>query len=242
MSFKQQSILSLKWDKRKTFDNYFPGGNGELIEQLKKLVAKPPVENQDLPVHSMTYFYGDPGLGASHLLQACCHKMTQQQGSAVYIPLADSSFEPAVLEGLEGVDLICLDAVDVVLGEAKWEQALFHLFNRVKQKDSSYLVMSARTSPQTLAGDLADLVSRLSSMLVYRLVPLSDEEKVEALISLAHRRGIQMYQEVAKYIVHHYPRDMLALTAMLERLDLAMLQKHRRLTIPFVKQVEPSLS
>lgn len=241
MSYKQQSVLSLKWDQHKTFDNYFSGSNKELTEQLQNIVAYAAGEDIAVPVHSMIYFYGDSGLGASHLLQACCHAITQKQGSAVYIPLTDSHLEPAVLEGLEGVDLICLDAVDIVLGQSCWEQALFHLFNRVQQKNRSCLLMSARTSPQTLAGELADLVSRLSSMLVYRLVALSDSEKVEALIALAHRRGIQMNQEVAKYIVHHYPRDMSVLTAMLERLDLAMLQKHRRLTIPFVKQVESSL-
>ena len=50
---------------------------------------------------------------------------------AAYLPLAELRHtDAAVFEGLELLELVCLDDVDAVAGEALWEHALFDLFNR----------------------------------------------------------------------------------------------------------------
>ncbi len=52
----------------------------------------------------------------------------------------------------------------------------------------------------------------------------------------ASRLGLQLQDEVAKYLLHRMPRDMHQLFDMLEQLDHQSLAKQRKLTIPFVKQ------
>ena len=43
--------------------------------------------------------------------------------------------------------------------------------------------------------------------------------------------------EVARYLLHHFPRNLKELIAILDRLDGASLATQRRITIPFVKIV-----
>jgi DnaA-homolog protein len=43
--------------------------------------------------------------------------------------------------------------------------------------------------------------------------------------------------EVAAYLLHHYPRSMVELLQALETLDYETLRAKRRLTVPFAKRV-----
>ena len=66
-------------------------------------------------------------------------------------------------------------------------------------------------------------------------VPLTDEEKVQALILRARQRGFDLLDDVALFIMNRGPRDMAGLCRVLDQLDQASLKAKRKLTIPFVK-------
>ena len=91
------------------------------------------------------YLSGSKGSGKSHLLQGICHRALSEGLSTLYLP-ALSILEPEVLEGLEQVDLICLDDIDDVLALPDWQRALFHLINAVKDAGSTIIVSSSPVS------------------------------------------------------------------------------------------------
>ena len=219
--------LSLRDDA--IFDNYFVADNRQVIEALNAFIAK--------QSESFLYCYGDAGVGKTHLLQACCHASSEQQNTLFYLSLSDTTeFTPAVLDGMEAQHLICLDDVDAIAGNALWEEALFHLYNRVRDR-GALLLMSAKIAPQQLPCVLPDLQSRLCSALVLPIKNLTDSEKIEALTMRAKLRGFDLPEEVAAYLIRHYPRDMQGLFLVMELLDKASLAAKRKLTIPFVKSV-----
>ena len=76
---------------------------------------------------------------------------------------------------------------------------------------------------------------RLTLALVFQLQSLSDEDKLRALQLRASRRGLQLSDEVGRFILTRGTRSMSALFELLERLDQASLQAQRKLTIPFLK-------
>jgi DnaA family protein len=100
------------------------------------------------------------------------------------------------------------------------------------------LVLAARHSPAAIGLKLADLATRLAAGLVYQLKPLSDPEKIAALRLRAQRRGLEMTEEVANYLLARFPRDTHSLFALLDKLDTATLVAQRRLTIPFLRGLE----
>lgn len=228
-TFSPQLTLGLSLKDEATFDNFFIGNNAEIITALKKTAA---AEGE-----RMVYICGARGQGRSHLLQAVCHQASQQKITSVYLPLGNLiAFTPDVLSGLETLNIICLDDLQAVAGQRAWEEAIFHLYNRVYDAGGR-IVITAHALPKSLALTLPDLESRLSWGVVYQLHALTDEEKLAALIMRAKRRGIFLSEEVARYILTHCPRHMGTLFAALDALDNASLAAQRRLTIPFVKEV-----
>lgn len=224
-----QLTLGLSLQDEATFANFYAVKNAEIIAELKRTASG--------QGERVVYLCGTPGQGCSHLLQASCHYAHQHQLSSVYFPLAQLvNLSSDILNGLEQLDLVCIDDLHVIAGNAEWEEAIFHLYNRIHDAGKR-IIVAANSSPKFIHLKLPDLISRLSAAIVFQLQPLVDTEKLSILITRANRRGIYLSEEVGKYILTHCPRHMGTLFAVLEALDKASLAAQRRLTIPFVKEV-----
>lgn len=214
-----------------TFANYYPGANAAALGYVEHLC-----EPDSGWMDSLIYLWGTPGSGRSHLLQAACLRIEQAGEHAIYLPLGElAAHGPQLLEGVDQAALVCLDDLQAVAGHADWEEALFHLFNRLRDAGRR-LLLSADRAPRELPVRLPDLHSRLSLALVFQLQGLSDEDKLRALQLRASRRGLQLSDEVGRFILARGERSMNALFELLERLDQASLQAQRKLTIPFLKE------
>lgn len=224
-----QLTLGVSLKDEATFANFYAGPNHQLVELLKKAAAG--------QGEWVIYFYGTGGEGRTHLLQACCHAAHQQGLRTVYLPLAQLiELSPSILDGLEELDLICIDDIHLMGGRRQWEEAFFHAYNRIHAA-GKHLVVTANVAPKALEMVLPDVVSRLAWGMVYQLQPLSDQEKLHILMMRAERRGMTLLEEVGKFILTHCPRHLSTLFAALDVLDKASLAAQRKLTIPFVKAV-----
>jgi DnaA family protein len=224
-----QLTLGVSLKDEATFTNYYSGLNGPLFEELKK--------TSQGNGERVIYFCGKGGEGCTHLLQACCHDANRHHLTSVYIPLVNLIvFSPTVFEGLETLDLVCIDDLHLIAGRANWEEAFFHAYNRIHDAGGR-LIVTANVMPKSLGLVLPDLISRLSWGVVFQLQPLSDTEKLAVLIMRAQRRGMILSEEVGKFILNHCPRHMTTLFSALDALDKTSLSAQRKLTIPFVKSV-----
>jgi len=208
-----------------TFENFYPAGNELLVETLR-------LDNEQY-----VYLWGDRNTGKSHLLQAVCHAENSKGLHPVYLPLSESAqLSPEMLEGLEQTKVVVLDDIELIAGQPKWEEALFALYNVVKDENAR-LIVSSRLPPAALELKLADLASRLSWGPVFHVEPLHDGEKCAALQMRAEQRGLKLENEVAEYMIKRCPRDMASLFNLLNKLDQASMVAKRRLTIPFVRSL-----
>jgi DnaA family protein len=224
-----QLTLGVRLRDDATFANFLGQRNAVTADRLRQSAAEPD--------WAVIFLCGDSGTGKSHLLQALCHHADEQGRSALCLNLGEMAASgPGVLEGLAYHHLICLDDLDSVLQHPGWEEALFHLFNRV-QDLGHHLVIAARQPPATLAVGLDDLASRLRQGLVLQLSLPSDRDRQDMLQVRARTRGLVLSEEVSRYILRRAPRHTGDLLAILERLDQRSLRDQRRLTIPFVRTV-----
>ncbi|MGV0036114.1 MAG: DnaA regulatory inactivator Hda [Candidatus Azotimanducaceae bacterium WSBS_2022_MAG_OTU7] len=179
------------------------------------------------------YLSGSQGSGKSHLLQGICHRAVSKGLGTIYLP-ALSILEPGVLEGLEQLDLVCLDDVDEVLGLPEWQRALFHLINAVKDAGNT-LIVSSTNPVSALEPGLGDLDSRIKGAYLLSTDLLDDEQKLEVVGRKARRRGFEMSQEVCRFILGRSERDMHHLAQLVDQLDEETLRRQKKVTIPFVK-------
>ncbi len=226
-SMADQLTLGVQLKDNASFANFYPGDNQEALQGLMELAR------QSEP--GFIFLWGGEGVGKSHLLQALCHEIGGAGNAVVYLPLNEASaIEPEVLSGLESMSLVCLDDVDSIVGNVEWEEAIFHLYNRI-QMQGGRLVITAYAPPLSLGLCLADLASRLSHGLIYHLQCLDDEQKGYALQQRATFRGFALPEEVLSYLLKRSPRNMSTLFELFDRLDQAALAAKRKLTIPFVR-------
>ena len=125
-------------------------------------------------------------------------------------------------------------ADDVEALDAAAQQRLFAAINAAR--DGGAGVLAAGSTPPVQLGLREDLRTRLAWGLVYHLKPLSDAEKKLYLQSEAARRGLELSDEVAGYLLTRLPRDLGSLHRMLQVLDRYSLARQRALTLPLVRE------
>ncbi|MDZ7923515.1 MAG: DnaA regulatory inactivator Hda [Marinagarivorans sp.] len=224
----QQLSLSIQLLDDATFANYWVAPSNRIALKALEYFC---CGQGDLSV----FLWGASGCGLTHLLQACSH---QSQLPIAYLPLKDAlDLNPAeVCANLENIPLVCVDDVECLATNPEWEQAFFHLFNRLRD-NGHRLLMAAHENPSTINLPLPDLRSRLLGSVIYRVDTLDTEHKALALQMRAKTRGMKMSLDVASYVIKRTPNRMKDLFDALNELDAVSLQQKKKLSLRFVKEL-----
>jgi DnaA-homolog protein len=153
------------------------------------------------------YLWGEPGCGRSHLLNAT---MRASRTSSLTV--------------VDGVEILTPTQAEALFPVARDALA-----------GTGSLLASGDLPPASLALR-EDLRSRLGAGLVYRLWPLSDDEKLAALHARAHYLGFELPLDAGAYLLRHSPRDMPTLLSTLDALDRLSVKLQRSVTLPLVRQ------
>ena len=228
MLFSPQIPLQLMPRRDCRFDDFVSGPNGAVVEALRHVPDEP---------GSSVFLFGEAGSGKTHLLNALCHETRERGGRAFYLAL-DRLPKDAIasLQGLEKLDLVCVDDLHVIAGDQAWEEALFHCFNRIREARGRLLVSSnKRLSALDLS--LPDLASRLAWGLRLPLLPLEDADKLTVINLHSNALGISLPADVQKYLLKHHDRSLAALIKTMENLHQAALTNKRKITVPLAREV-----
>jgi len=223
----EQLPLAVRPPDHAVFASFYAGHNDALVHALR--------EAAEVDRRCVIWLWGPAACGRSHLLKATVAAADQAGRRAACLPLA-TGLPAGMLEGLETLDLLCLDDVDQIAGNADWERALFILFEALRQRGAR-LVMSAARTPLHVPFALPDLASRLASGATWRVRPLDDEQRAAALSRRAAWRGLELPAETAVWLLQRVDRSLPGLFQLLDELDLAALAARKRLTIPFVREI-----
>ncbi|MEC5318095.1 DnaA inactivator Hda [Brenneria populi subsp. brevivirga] len=225
-----QLSLPLYLPDDETFSSFYPGENASLLAAITAALHQ--------EHGSYIYFWSREGGGRSHLLHAACADLSHRGQAVGYVPLDKRAyFVPDVLEGMEHLALVCIDNIESIAGDEAWEMAVFNLYNRIQETGRARLLITGDRPPRQLNLHLPDLASRLDWGQIYKLQPLSDEEKGEALQLRAKLRGFELPEDVSRFLLKRLDREMRTLFMTLDQLDRASITAQRKLTIPFVKEI-----
>lgn len=223
-----------------TFESFVTSvANQPAVRHLRELACLPPPENITIDTQPEgLYLWGDPGSGVSHLLNAAAYVSYLNQTDAVYADLAQLiSYGPACIDGLEAAQLVSLDHLEVLVDQPmEWSVRIYQLINDMRLKGHR-LIFGAHRPPNGLELPLVDLTTRLQWYPAYYLSPLDDAGQFAYLQHRAAQRGLEMKDDVARYLLSRVSRDINQLNALLDHLDQASMQARRKLTIPFVRKI-----
>lgn len=214
--------LDLRWDDEPTLEAFEPGANAIALDALSRVLEQ----------GGALYLWGPPASGRSHLLRAACGQAQRQGRDAVYLtPESPPSHWPELEAMASPRGLLAIDDVDRC---EPWQQdLLFGLFNMARQSGASFVAAGA--APPAGLDLLPDLRTRLGWGLALGLVPLDDEGKTRVLRRVARERGLDLRDDVSRYILGHHARDMASLVGLVARLDAYAMGQGRAVTIPLLK-------
>ncbi|MDR1367234.1 MAG: DnaA regulatory inactivator Hda, partial [Candidatus Accumulibacter sp.] len=210
----RQLLLDILFENPPRLDNFIAGENGEALTGLAAWLSP---ENRELSL----FLWGEAGSGKTHLLRAC--------GALYHDAAADPN--PVFSNGTPPFQAV--DNVDAL--SETGQIALFDRFNALRVSGGR-LITASSWAPRELAFR-EDLRTRLASGLVYRLTPLSDDEKRKALKAQAQARGILLSDETIDYLLLRAPRDMRTLSSLLDALDRRALEDKRAVTLPLLREM-----
>ena len=218
--------LTFPWSKHNkfTFDDFFFDSSNEEI----KLALK---NNDDL------FLYGARDTGKSFLLQSTCNYYSLDNKLSVYIPISEAiKHGTDFIDSLEGLDLICIDDIDLIASNQEWEVGIFNLINNCHTSECR-LIFSSCINPSSINFELNDLRSRIKKIDHIELYPISDVKLPEAIKFVAHLRSINLGDKEINYLVTYTKRNMSDLIEIISKLDQLSMELKRKITIPLIKEI-----
>ncbi|MBY0574238.1 MAG: DnaA regulatory inactivator Hda [Undibacterium sp.] len=217
----RQLLLDLDAEKPPSLDTFVVGQNAELAQLLCLFSEKIASQYDERSV----YLWGEAGAGKTHLL----HALAQQANARYLRPDAP----PEHFVYTPEIDLYLLDDCEQLSPAAQIDA--FALFNEVRAHRGFFVAAGNR--PPMILGVREDLRTRLGWGLIYQVLGLSDEDKINALERAALAKGVGLAAGVLPYLITHYRRDMRSLSEMLSQLDHYSLETKRPITLPLLREL-----
>lgn len=176
--------------------------------------------------------YGPPASGKTHLLSV----WREQSGARIIDP------QTVVLEDLAATDCraVAVDNAQNFAGDALAEQALFHLYNLMRERDGHLMLLAEKPVAQW-GIVLPDLASRLKAAASAPLHLPDDALLSAVMVKLFSDRQLRVGQDVVEYLLPRFDRSLASVRQMVEAIDKAALTQKKPVTVPFVRQVLQSL-
>lgn len=223
MNRHPQIPLSLDDTQQFSFQHFDPAGNEQVVSYLQQFAAQ--TENR------WPSIIGQKGFGKTHLLHALVRKFGA--GSAV-IDLADPALEANQLHYFSNYQLLAIDNIHHGFGHPEWEEALFHLFNQLRQNQNQ-LAMSMEFGLQQYKIGLPDLLSRLKWGVTLELKAMNTEALINFMYILAERYHMVLSEQVIQFMINHCQRNAGEVALRVSQLAELSLSRQKRPSVPMLQ-------
>jgi chromosomal replication initiator protein len=189
-----------------TFEHFVTGPCNRLAQAASVAVSENPGK-----VYNPLYIHGDVGLGKTHLLQAACHQVKQENPDAKMLYISCETFTNHFVEAIERgalhqfryryrhVDMLVIDDIQFLAAREHSREEFFHTFNTLFQSQKQ-IILSGDESPRDIPSLEDRLISRFNWGLVARIDPPCLETRMAILRKKAKFRCIELPEDVAHFI------------------------------------------
>ncbi len=187
-----KEYFGIIFDPRYLFDTFIAGSANELAFAAAHSVAQNPGGKEKNPL----FFYGNVGLGKTHLMQAIGNHIIQNHPEKVVVYLPTSRLIDEIVEAMmknrlstllrrfDEVDVLLLDDIQFLKGKEKTQEIFHNLFNEFINKNKQ-IVLTSDCPPRELGGIEARLITRFGSGLVVDIKNPDFETRLAILQSKA---------------------------------------------------------
>ena len=187
----EESHLNQKY----LFSNFVVGPNNRLAEAVAQAV----VENLG-KVYNPLFFYGNTGLGKTHLMQAIGNELLRKDPTKKVIYISIEQFLNEMVESIRtkrnedfrnkyrAVDLLIIDDLQFVETYPRTQEELFHTFNALYQANKQIILASDRP-PKEIKNLTDRLRTRFEGGMVADIQPPDYETRLAIIKQIMEEKG-----------------------------------------------------
>jgi chromosomal replication initiator protein len=228
-------------DHRCTFDNFVTGPSNHFAWAAAQAAADAPGTR-----YNPLVFYGDSGLGKTHLLNSIGH-VCRANGQHVLYTTAEAFTNELLMairahktdelrERYRHVDVLLMDDVQFMAGKASTEEEFYHTFNALVSRGGQ-IVIACNQHPRTLDKLDDRLRSRLQGGLLADLQPPEFETRREILHVKALAQGTRLPEAIAEVLAQHPVSSVRELEGLLTQVLARATLTGQPLTVELAGQV-----
>ena len=230
MNKPKQLIFPFQINQKASFDSFFCSpDNQNLMTRLADIAISQ--DANEIIIH------GEKGSGKSFLMQAICNELSSSEKQFAFIPMKKAlNMGVEIFQNLGSLDTVCIDDLQLILANQKWETALFNLINECQQSKCSLILSLGGTQPVEESIVLPDLLSRIKRMEFIALHAVQDELFNEAIVFVAQQLEIKIDNAELEFLLKHQTRIFSLLVENIITLDKQAASLKRKITIPLIKE------
>ena len=202
----EQKLEESKLNPRYLFSNFIVGKSNELAEAVAEAVA-----NDLGNAYNPVFFYGNSGLGKTHLMQAIGNEVIKQQPSKKVVYTTTETFLNEMVDAIKTkkndefrnkyrtVDLLMIDDIQFVEMFPRTQEELFHTFNALYDSNKQIILASDRP-PKEIKNITDRLRTRFQGGMVADIQPPDYETRLAILQQSLEEKNVDVPNEYLEMI------------------------------------------
>ena len=219
----EQRLEVSKLNPRYLFSNFIVGKSNELAEAVAEAVA-----NDLGNAYNPVFFYGNSGLGKTHLMQAIGNEVLKQQPSKKVVYTTTETFLNEMVDAIKTkkndefrnkyrtVDLLMIDDIQFVEMFPRTQEELFHTFNALYDSNKQIVLASDRP-PKEIKNITDRLRTRFQGGMVVDIQPPDYETRLAILQQSLEEKKVDIPNEYLEMIAKNIESNIRELEGALTK-------------------------
>lgn len=208
-----------------TFKTFVVGSSNKFAHAAATAVAANPGNT-----YNPLFIYGNSGLGKTHLLNAICHEILQNDPSVNYVIIHGEDFTNELVTSLanksmskfrekyRNLDLLIVDDVQFIAGRDASEEEFFHTYNALTDKKKQ-IVLSSDRPPKEILSLTERLRTRFEWGLLADIQPPDLETRMAIVKQKAEGLGFEIPDDVVQFVAEILRNNIRQLESAVKKLQ-----------------------
>lgn len=232
-----------------TFDTFIVGSSNKFAYAASQAVAATPGQ-----AYNPLFIYGNSGLGKTHLLNAICAEIKNNNPDAKIIYTGGEDFTNELIQSIEKktmadfhnkyrtIDVLLVDDIQFIAGKSSTQEEFFHTFNALIQ-DNKQIVLTSDRPPK----EISLLEDRIKSRFEWGLLADIQPPDIETRIAIIKRKAalmsFELSDDVVQYIAEKIKNNVRQLEGTVKKINaLCTISGHEPSIIIAQKAIKDILS
>jgi chromosomal replication initiator protein len=232
-----------------TFDTFVTGPCNRLAHAACQAVSESPGK-----AYNPLFVHGSAGLGKTHLLQATCQKLREDNKAVNICYISCETFTNHFIDAVgqgalhdfryryRHADVLVIDDIQFLAAHEQTQEEFFHTFNTLYQAQKQ-IILSSDRGPSQIPDLEERLVSRFNWGLVAQISRPCYETRVAIIRRKAALRGIELPEEVVCFVAGAIDSNTRELEGAIARVAMLADVSDRNIDLPLAEEAlgaEPS--